>query len=178
MSTSADWRGCVQVYTGNGKGKTTAALGLAMRAAGAGLPVFIGQFIKGMRYSEIKALEERFSDLIEVCQYGRGCFIRGKPDSKDIAAATAGLEQARQALISGKYRVFILDEANVAAYFGLFPVEHLLQLVEEKPENVELILTGRKADERLLARADLVTEMREVKHYYAVGVAARKGIEN
>ena len=170
-------RGYVQVYTGNGKGKTTAAFGLALRAAGAGLPVFIAQFAKAMEYSEIIALK-RFSDLITLRQYGRGCFIRGKPAEEDIRAAKFGLKESGEALQSGKYKVVILDEANIATFFELFAVEDLLALIDGKPGEVELLITGRNADARILDRADLVTEMREVKHYYANGVQARKGIES
>jgi cob(I)alamin adenosyltransferase len=172
-----DWtRGYVQVYTGDGKGKTTAALGLALRAAGAGLRIFIGQFVKGMEYSELRALE-RFPE-IEVRRYGRDCFIDREPEPEDIEAARAGLEDARAELISGRWDVVILDEANIATYFKLFPVEDLLALIEQKPADVELVITGRRADPRVIEAADLVTEMREVKHYYQQGVPCRKGIES
>ena len=112
----SEWpRGCIQVYTGDGKGKTTAALGLALRAAGAGLRVFIAQFIKGMHYSELVALE-RFSDLITIRQYGRGCFIRGEPSEEDRRAAVEGLARAAEVIRSGGYDIVILDEANVANF--------------------------------------------------------------
>ncbi|MBI5844704.1 MAG: cob(I)yrinic acid a,c-diamide adenosyltransferase [Deltaproteobacteria bacterium] len=170
-------RGYIQVYTGDGKGKTTAAFGLAMRAAAANLRVFVAQFVKGMRYSEIEAFE-RFSDLITVKQYGLGCFIRNKPTEEDVRAGKDGLEDARKALISGEYRVVILDEANIAVFFNLFSADDLLSLMDQKPEGVELVITGRRADPKILDRADLVTEMREVRHYYQRGVIARKGIES
>jgi cob(I)alamin adenosyltransferase len=166
----------VQVYTGGGKGKTTAALGLALRAAGAGLKVFVAQFVKGMSYSELEALK-KLSDLITVRQYGRRCFIREEPDEQDVAVARRGLDEVRHVLGSGDYRVVILDEANIATHFGLFSVGELLDLIDAKPEGVELVLTGRNADPRVIERADLVTEMREVKHYYRRGVEARDGIE-
>jgi cob(I)alamin adenosyltransferase len=172
-----DWEhGYVHVYTGDGKGKTTAAFGLALRAAGAGLKVFIGQFVKGMCYSELIAIE-RFQGLIELRQFGRGCFIRNEPVSDDIQAARKGLEESRRILDAGEHRLVILDEANIATHFGLFPVDDLLGLIDAKPANVELVLTGRRADPRIIKRADLVTDMREVKHYYARGVQARSGIE-
>ena len=172
------WRkGYVQVYTGDGKGKTTAAFGLALRAAGAGLPVFIAQFAKGGDYSEVQAFR-RFDDLVTLRQYGTGCFIHGKPGGDDIQAARDGLSEVRSVLHSGKYKVVILDEANIAAFFDLFSVEDLLVLIDERPEDVELVITGRNADPRVLERADLVTEMRELKHYYAEGVEARDGIES
>lgn len=177
MATATPWpRGYVQVYTGDGKGKTTAALGLALRAAGAGLRVFIAQFAKGTHYAELDALK-RFEGQIEVRQYGRGRFIRGEPSEEDVAAARRGLEEAKAVLASGDYAVVILDEANIATHFGLFSVDELLAAIEAKPEAVELVLTGRRADPRIVERADLVTEMREVKHFYADGVTARKGIE-
>jgi cob(I)alamin adenosyltransferase len=172
------WRkGYVQVYTGNGKGKTTAAFGLALRAAGAGLPVFIAQFVKGMEYSELNTLK-RFSDLITLKQYGRGCFIRGEPVEEDIRAAKEGLAEIRTILHSGKFKVIILDEANIATFFELFSVEELLDLIDGKPEETEIVITGRNADPRVLEKADLVTEMCEVKHYYTRGVQARGGIES
>jgi len=170
-------RGYVQVYTGDGKGKTTAAIGLALRAAGAGLKVFIAQFIKSGRYSEIDALED-CSESIVARQYGRGCWLRGEPDLEDIRLAREGLAEARKLLHSGEYAVVILDEACVAVWFGLIPVEDILEVIENKPQDVELVLTGRKADPRIIKQADLVTEMREVKHYYKQGVTARKGIES
>ena len=167
----------MQVYTGNGKGKTTAAFGLALRAAGAGLPVFIGQFVKGMEYSELNAFK-RFDDLITLRQYGRGCFIHGKPEEEDVRAAAEGLAEIREVLRSGKFKIVILDEANIAVFFELFSVEDLLALIDDKPEEVELLITGRYADPKVLERADLVTEMCEVKHYYTEGVQARDGIES
>jgi cob(I)alamin adenosyltransferase len=168
-------KGYVQVYTGSGKGKTTAALGLALRAAGAGLKVFIAQFVKGARCSEHRALE-RFEGAIVCRQYGRG-FIRQTPGKADIAAAREGLREAAEAVRSGAYDLVILDEVNVAVYYGLIGVDEILGLIKGKPENVELVLTGRNAPERVIEEADLVTEMREVKHYYQRGVKARRGIE-
>jgi cob(I)alamin adenosyltransferase len=169
-------KGYVQVYTGDGKGKTTAALGLALRAAGAGLSIFIAQFVKGMEYSEIKALEN-FSDRIRLKQYGRDCFIYHEPKKEDIEAARAGLEEVRKIIASGDYDVVILDEANIATYYNLFSVDELLELIDGKPDHVEIVITGRRADPRIIDRADLVTEMKEIKHYYAKGIEARKGIE-
>jgi cob(I)alamin adenosyltransferase len=169
-------KGYVQVYTGDGKGKTTAALGLAMRAAGAGLKVYIAQFVKGMNYAELITLE-RLSELITVKQYGRNCFIKNSPEEEDIRVARDGLKDVREIMISGKYQVIILDEANIATFYNLFTVEDLLDLVREKPEGVELVITGRRADPRIIEAADLVTEMKEVKHYYNEGVQARDGIE-
>ena len=173
-----EWqKGYVQVYTGNGKGKTTAAFGLAMRAAGAGLPVFIAQFAKGGDYSEVRAFG-RFDDFVTLKQYGSGRFIRGEPSEEDIRAAQDGLSEIREILHSGKYRVVILDEANIATFFKLISVDDLAALIDERPEDVELVITGRNADPKIIEKADLVTEMREIKHYYTEGVQARNGIEN
>lgn len=169
-------KGYVQVYTGNGKGKTTAAFGLALRAAGAGLKVFIAQFVKGQEYSELCALK-RFDDLIELRQYGTGCFIFAKPENDDIQAARKGFEEVKHAIVSRNYDVVILDEANIATHYKLIAVEDLLELIRIRPAHVELVITGRYADEKIIDKADLVTEMREVKHYYTQGVDARAGIE-
>jgi cob(I)alamin adenosyltransferase len=169
-------KGYVQVYTGEGKGKTTAALGLSLRAAGAGLKVFIAQFIKMGDYSETRALE-RFSDLITIKQYGHGRFIKGKPSLEDIEAAGKGLEKVRAVLMEAAYDVVIMEEANVAVMFGLFSADDVLDLIAIKPESVELIITGRGADPRVVEKADLVTEMKCIKHYYDQEIQARTGIE-
>ena len=170
-------QGFVQVYTGDGKGKTTAALGLALRAAGAGLRVYFGQFIKNADYSEIKALA-RFADCITVRQFGRGCFLLTEPAPEDRAAARRALEGLSEALTSGDYDLVIADEANVAVALGLIEPDDLVALIDQRPEQVELVLTGRGAPDAVLARADLVTEMRCVRHYYDRGVLARPGIES
>jgi len=169
-------KGYVQVYTGNGKGKTTAALGLALRAAGANMKVYIAQFVKGMKYSEINALA-KLQDFITVKQYGRKGFIKRDPDEEDIQAAREGLQEVREIMRSGEYQMIILDEANIATSYNLFSVDELLDFIEAKPEEVELVITGRTADPRIIEKADLVTEMKEIKHYYQKGVKARKGIE-
>lgn len=169
-------KGYLQVYTGEGKGKTTAALGLALRAAGAGMKVFLAQFAKGEESSELRSLE-RLSDLITVRRYGRGRFIRGKPAEEDARAARKGLEEVRQVLASGEFQVVILDEANIATHFHLFSVRDLLEVIEARPPEVEMVITGRRAAPEVLEKADLVTDMRNVKHYYDQGVQARKGIE-
>jgi cob(I)alamin adenosyltransferase len=168
--------GYVQVYTGEGKGKTTAALGLALRAAGAELKVFIAQFMKRGETSEIKALA-RFSGAIAIEQFGRGGFLRGKPQAEDRAAARRGFDRVRAILAAGRHAVVILDEINVAAACGLVTTAELLALIDARPAGVELVLTGRGAAPEIIARADLVTEMKAVKHYYRNGVAAREGIE-
>ena len=169
-------KGYIHVYTGEGKGKTTAALGLAIRAAGAGYKVFLAQFAKGGRYSELNALK-RFDDLITVEQFGLGRFINGKPTQSDIEAARNGLKKLRNIVASGEYKVVIMDEANIAVYYNLFSTEELINLVDQKAEKTELIITGRHASPEIIKKADLVTEMKAVKHYYNEGVKARIGIE-
>jgi cob(I)alamin adenosyltransferase len=169
-------RGYIQVYTGNGKGKTTAAIGLAIRAAGAGLKVYIAQFIKLGDYSEIKALK-RYSDLITIEQFGLGRFVDGKPLPEDIAAAQKGLKRIQSIMASEEYKVIILEEANVATKFGLIGIQELLTVVINKPYDVEMVITGRYASPLLIDIADLVTEMKPIKHYFEKGVAARVGIE-
>jgi cob(I)alamin adenosyltransferase len=168
--------GNVQVYTGNGKGKTTAAFGLALRAAGAGLKVYIAQFVKGMKYSELKAVE-RLSDSITLKQYGLGFFLNREPNKEDFTAAREGLKEVQEIMCSGMYDLVILDEASIATHYDLFSVEELLEVIRTRPEHVELVITGRKADPRIIEAADLVTEMREIKHYYNNGLKARIGIE-
>ena len=169
-------KGYIQIYTGNGKGKTTAALGLALRAAGNGLQVFIGQFVKGKTYSEIQAIH-KFLPHVTLRQYGRAGFIHSKPAAEDIEAARKGLEHARHMLHESRYDMVILDEISIALHFNLFEEQEVLDLLDEKPENTELILTGRYFSETLLQKADLVTDMREVRHYFQQGVQARPGIE-
>ena len=168
--------GRFQVYTGDGKGKTTAALGLALRACGAGLRVFIGQFIKGMAYAELAVIKERLEG-VELAQYGRDCFITKAPTEADIALAQNGLLDLRERMLSGRYEVIIADELNIAVHLGLVSIEEVLSLINERPEGVELVLTGRYAHEKIIEAADLATEMREVKHYYKSGLQARYGIE-
>lgn len=171
-------KGLVQVYTGNGKGKTTAALGLALRAVGRGLKVFIIQFMKGGGpYGEHLAAE-KLAPLLTICQTGRSGWVnRDNPDKEDRQLAQDALTMAKEALLSGDADLVILDEINGAVAMGLVEAEQVLALMEGKPAHVELVLTGRNADPRIIEAADLVTEMREIKHYYKAGIAARIGIE-
>ncbi len=168
--------GLVHVYTGNGKGKTTAALGLAIRAAGAGMRVLFARFMKTEDSSELMALA-RLEDLIIVRTYGRPGFITGGPDPEDMRIARAGFADTVEAVCSGDFGLVVLDELLVAVHFGLVTVEDVIRLIGEKPLQAELVLTGRRADPRIVERADLVTDMREVKHYYQAGIPARKGID-
>ena len=169
-------QGYTQVYTGDGKGKTTAAFGLALRAAGAGLRVFIAQFCKMGEYSEIKSIKKH-SDFITLEQFGLHRFRQGKPFPEDIEAAMVGLERVKAVLNAKEYDVVILEEANIAVWKGLFSEQELLDLIEMKPINVELVITGRGATQKVMEKADLVTEMRKIKHYFSSGVRGRVGIE-
>ncbi len=169
-------QGYIHVYTGYGKGKTTAALGLALRAAGAGLRVFIAQFIKQRKCSEHKIIE-RFGDSVIIKRFGKGFILNRKADSSDLRAAQAGLKELKDVIRSKEFDVVVLDEANIATRYGLLAVNDLLDLMASKPRTVELIITGRYADRRVIQKADLVTEMKEIKHYRKKGVRARRGIE-
>lgn len=168
-------KGKIHVYTGNEKGKTTSAIGLSIRAIGAGFKVFFGQFNKSGKYSEIKTLKKL--DNIVIKQYGLGSFIRNEASKEDIEAARRGLEEIGDILKSGEYQLVVMDEANIAIYYKLFSVEELLSVLKNKAEEVEVVITGRYADQRLIEEADLVTRMEEVKHYYQQDVPARLGIE-
>ncbi|MFH2219055.1 MAG: cob(I)yrinic acid a,c-diamide adenosyltransferase [Pseudomonadota bacterium] len=169
-------RGYIQVYTGDGKGKTTAALGLAVRASGHGLKTYIGQFMKGQHYGELSALSDSCHITIE--QYGDTNHVqRDEVTQAQIDQALEGLARAREAMLSGEYDIIVLDEINVAVWFDLIPVEDVLALLDHRPDRVEIVLTGRRAPAALIERADLVSEMKEIKHYYNDGVTARNGIE-
>ncbi|OPZ09776.1 MAG: Cob(I)yrinic acid a,c-diamide adenosyltransferase [candidate division BRC1 bacterium ADurb.BinA292] len=168
--------GRVQVYTGDGKGKTTAAVGLAVRAAGAGLRVLIVQFMKGGPSSEHAALA-CLADRITVRHYGRAGFVHGDPTPDDLRLGREALRDAAGALCEGTHDVVVLDEACVAVHFGLFRAAELVSAIEARAKGVEVVVTGRRAPPELLAIADLITEMRPLRHYYNDGVPARRGIE-
>jgi len=165
----------VHVYTGNGKGKTTAALGLSVRAALAGKKVFFAQFIKGMEYSELKVSE--FIKNIEIQQFGRECFIYKKPTEEDIEAANKGMDVCEKVLKGVEYDLVVLDELNIALYYKLIPLGRVVKAIRERTQSIEVVITGRYAPEEIIEIADLVTEMKEIKHYYNQGIQARKGIE-
>ena len=171
-------KGLIQVYTGNGKGKTTAALGLALRAVGHGLKVLFIQFMKGnIDYGELES-SKKLSPYLTIKQMGRETFVsKANPDPIDIKLAQDGFALAKKAISNEEYSIVILDEINVAIDYGLIPLSDLLHLLDTKPKGIELILTGRNAKPEIIDKADLVTEMVERKHYYKKGVSARKGIE-
>lgn len=167
--------GLIQIYTGSGKGKTTAAIGLAMRASGAGLSVYMQQFIKNAAYSEIRAIAKVKNIKIEQC--GRGCFVKGKPKPRDLECAQRGLKRSARAIRSGAYDLVILDEINVAIRVGLFSKEEVINMLSQKPASVEVVLTGRYCPPEIMKKADLVTEMKNVRHPFDKGAQARRGIE-
>ena len=169
-------KGFIQVYTGDGKGKTGAAFGLALRAIGQGLRVCIVQFIKGgFDYGESHIAGKL--PLLKIAAYGRGQFIKGKPTAEDFVEAKKAFNHVKVAIQSGNFDIVILDEVNVAVHLGLLSAKDLIEVLREKPSKVEVVLTGRYASKEIIDIADLVTEMREVKHPYARGIQARKGIE-
>lgn len=172
-------KGYIQVYTGNGKGKTTAALGQAVRAAGFGLKSYIIQFMKEYPYNEINSLKN-LNTWITIEQSGQDDFVYKKqlPTEEEKNKVREALETAESKMLSGNYNIIILDEVLVSIYFKLFKEEEIISFIEKKPENVELILTGRYCPDSIINKADLVTEMKEVKHYYSNGVLSRKGIES
>ncbi len=170
-------KGLIQVFTGNGKGKTSAALGSILRATGHGFKVFIVFFMKGKYpYGEFSSLPKLPN--VEVASFGLRCLVdRNNINPEEIEQAQLALKTAREAMLSGKYDMVVLDEVNVAVYFNLISLDDVVKLVEAKPPELELILTGRYAEAAVIERADLVTEMVKVKHPYDKGVKARKGIE-
>ncbi|HOX54221.1 MAG TPA: cob(I)yrinic acid a,c-diamide adenosyltransferase [Candidatus Omnitrophota bacterium] len=165
----------IHIYTGEGKGKTTASLGLALRAEGAGLKVFIGQFLKGKKYSELASLKKLKN--IKVEQFGTRCFITKKPSASDIALARGGLARIQDVISSKKFDVVILDEANIAIHLGLLSLDEVLDTVRSCPECIELVFTGRYAPPALKRCADYVTEMKEIKHPFKKKITGRRGIE-
>ena len=172
-------KGLIQVYTGDGKGKTTAALGLALRAVGHSMKVLIIQFMKGKSEIGEKKAAQKLAPYLTILPMGRETFVsKDNPHPEDIKIAREGFGVARKAIQNKEYDVVILDEINVAIEYGLISISDLLHLLDSKPEEMELVLTGRNARPELLERADLVTEMVKRKHYFDKGVPARKGIED
>ncbi|NPV90524.1 MAG: cob(I)yrinic acid a,c-diamide adenosyltransferase [Firmicutes bacterium] len=175
--TSRPKRGLVLVITGNGKGKTTSALGQALRAIGHGYRVCMVQFMKGKQYGEVIAAEKYLPNF-KVFQYGLDSFVmRDNPAPIDVELARQGLEMARRLIRSKEYDMIILDEINVALDFNLIPLEEVLELVRSKPPELDLVMTGRYAPEQLRQLADMVSEVQEIKHHYASGIKSREGIE-
>lgn len=171
-------RGLIQVYTGNGKGKTTASLGLALRAVGHGYKIFMLQFMKGSKdYGELITAEKHLPNLI-IVQSGLETFVdKNNPSPADLEMAARGLETAKKVVREGNFDLVILDEINVALDYKLIPLDEVLDMIHSKPDHVELILTGRSAPEEILKAADLITEMTLVNHPFYKGVDARQGIE-
>lgn len=165
----------IQVYTGNGKGKTTAAIGLAVRACGAGFKVYIAQFIKGKNCSEIKALR-KFRPNLVIEQFGRGTFIK-VPGPVDRDLAVKGLKKVKQILSENRFDLIIMDEINNALDIKLVELPSVLKLLDMTPKETEIVLTGRNAHPDIIAKADLVSEINEIKHYFTAGVKGRRGIE-
>jgi len=170
-------RGMIQLYTGDGKGKTTASLGQALRACGHGLKVLMIQFMKGSKnYGELLSSES--VQGLEIVQKGLPTFVKkGEPSEEDLRLAAEGMDLARKAVKEAVHDILILDEINCAVDYGLVDVDEVLDLVRSKPEKMELIMTGRYAPRELMEVADLVTEMKEIKHHYNTGVEMREGIE-
>ena len=168
--------GLIHVYTGSGKGKTTAAIGLGLRATGADLKVHMIQFMKGRRYSEINAIENLKN--FTVTQHGRDEFVsKDNPEQIDIDMAQEGFSYAKKIIQENKFNLIILDEINVAVDFNLISIKDILDLLDSKPEELELVLTGRYAHSEIIKKADLVSEILEIKHPYQIGVQSRKGID-
>lgn len=171
-------KGYVQLYTGNGRGKTTAAFGLAMRALGAGLSVYIGQFVKDLQYHETRLQELFGPDRLLIQQLGSGCFINKDPDDADIQMAEQALCHAKKIMAGGVYDLVILDELTIACHYRLIDVESVLAALDQRATGVEVIITGRYAPRELIEYADLVTEMEEIKHYYSThGTLSRPGFD-
>ncbi|MDZ7766371.1 MAG: cob(I)yrinic acid a,c-diamide adenosyltransferase [Melioribacteraceae bacterium] len=172
-------KGYIQIYTGNGKGKTTAAIGQAIRAAGNGYRSLIIQFMKEYPYSELTALKQ-FKEFIEIEQYCGDDFVYKNelPSKEEKDKAVKAIKRAEEEFTKDYYDIIILDEIVVSIYFKLIEVEAVIELIKKKPTNKELILTGRYCPKELIDLADLVTEMKEVKHYYQKGITSRKGFES
>lgn len=168
-------KGYVQVYTGNGKGKTTAALGISVRCACAGGKVLIGQFLKGQEYSELK-IPDHFKTIV-MKQFGTPEFVKGEPSDEAKQQAREGLEYMKKEMLTESYDMIVFDEINNSLDIGLLDIDDAIDIIDSKPTNTEIVFTGRGCPKEIIDRADLVTEMREIKHYYQVGVNARKGVE-
>ena len=171
-------KGYIQVYTGDGKGKTTAAMGLIVRALGNGMKVYFGQFLKNHPYSEIKTLQKLSGAQLTLAQFGTKRPVLEPMNEEDKTAALAGIQAAETKMKDGGYDLIILDEFNIVAGHKLVDEARLKLFIDNKPEGTELVLTGRSAPGWLIERADLVTEMKMIKHYFENGVPARKGIES
>jgi len=170
-------QGLIQVYTGDGKGKTTCALGLAFRAVGQGFRVYMVQFLKTDDTGEAQAARRLAPDFT-IESFGHPGFPRlADPEPETLEVARQAFGRARQVILAGDYDLVILDEVNLALAYNLVPLSEMLEVLRRRPSHVEVVLTGRGAPQELVALADLVTEMRPLKHYFEAGVKARRGIE-
>jgi cob(I)alamin adenosyltransferase len=171
-------KGLILLYTGNGKGKTTASLGLAIRAIGHGEKVYMIQFMKGSEsYGEVQAVR-KYLPGFDLVQKGQDTFVKkGNPSPEDLRLAREGMDLARKVISEGKHDLVILDEINVAVDYGLVPEEDVLNLISLKPEHVTLVLTGRYASEKIMEKADMISEVKEIKHHYKKGIPGQPGIE-
>lgn len=169
-------KGYVQVYTGNGKGKTTASIGVSLRMLCHGGKVFMGEFMKGQGSGEMKAMDKFPNYTVE--QFGLPKFVTGKASEEDVANAQKGFDRMKTVLLSGEYDLVVFDEINSTIFYEMLDPDEVIELLKQKPKKTEVILTGRNAHEKIVDFADLVTEMREIKHYYQQGVMARTGIED
>jgi len=177
MSRERLSRGLVQVYTGDGKGKTTCALGLALRAVGQGFKVYMVQFMKGRETGESRAAA-RLAPEMTLRYFGRPGLVNLRaPDPEDLALVREAWNLARKVIAAGEHDLVILDEINLVLTYHLVPLDEALEVLHQRPPGVEVVLTGRQAPPELVSLADLVTEMRPVKHYYEAGVKSRRGIE-
>lgn len=169
-------RGYVRVYTGDGQGKTTAAFGLVVRALCAGKTAYVGQFVKDEQYNETHIT--RFCKRVTIEQLGNGCFLDRSPEKLDIEAAQAALSHVAQIMANGMYDLVVLDELCIALHYGLLDVADVVAALDGKDYSTEVVITGRYAPQQLIDYADLVTEMKEVKHYYNDGVLSRDGFDH
>lgn len=171
-------RGLVLVYTGDGKGKTTAAIGQALRSVGHGNKVLVVQFMKGKKYGEVLAAEKYLNSMLTMVQCGLDSFVmKENPAAVDVELARQGIALAKKAIASGEYSMVVLDEINVAMDFKLVPTEDIVAMIKTKPQSLDLVLTGRYAPAEVIELADMVSEVREIKHHYSQGIKERAGIE-
>ena len=177
LATKTEERGLLIVHTGKGKGKSTAAMGLALRCIGHGMPVGIVQFVKGVWETGERTVLEKFPDLVTIKAMGEGFTWDTQDRERDIAAARKAWEMAKQMIADPRYKMVILDELNIVLRYDYLPIDEIMETVRNKPRDLHLVITGRNAKEELIEAADLVTEMTQIKHPFRSGVKAQEGIE-